>query len=200
MPVIGITGGVATGKSLFVRALREAAPGELFDADATVHTLLESDEKVRTAVCAAFGSAVGRADESIDRARLRELVFRDEQARHRLEAILHPLVRDAWMKQAEYFRSRNALLYADIPLLYETHSEPHFDRVIVVTCSPQTQRERMRTQRGLAKELIERIIATQLDLAVKVARADHLIWNNSTMAILEEQARVFAAWLRQRYG
>jgi len=200
VPVIGITGGIATGKSLFLKALLKAAPSAHFDADTYVHMLLATDERVCAEISAAFGPAVLHRDGGVDRSRLRGLVFSDAGARRQLERIIHPRVREAWLSQAETCRADDAVFYADIPLLYETASESYFDRVVVVACSPQSQRERMRTQRELAPELIERMITAQLDLAVKVARADHLIWNDSTATAVDDQACCFAGWLRQRYG
>ena len=200
MPVFGITGGIATGKSSFVRALLKHAPADHFDADRCVHQLLADDPAVLAALRDAFGSAIFGPDKSLDRSALRDLAFHDDSARLRLEAILHPLVRDQWIAQADGARRFDARFYADIPLLYETGGEAHVDRVIVVACSPATQRERLRVQRGLANELIERMIAAQLDLATKIARADHVVWNDSTPAALDDQARLFAAWLCQRYG
>lgn len=200
MPVFGITGGVATGKSSFVRALLKHAPAELFDADRCVHQLLAADPAVHSALRSAFGPTVFGADGSLDRAALRELVFDDDTARQRLESILHPLVREQWQALAEACQRSGARLYADIPLLYETGGEAHVDRVVVVACSSATQRERLRVQRGLANGLIERMIGAQLDLATKIARADHVVWNDSTPAALDDQARLLAAWLCQRYG
>jgi dephospho-CoA kinase len=200
VPVFGITGGIATGKSSFVRALLKHAPAELFDADRCVHQLLAEDPAVHSALRNAFGPTVFGEDGTLNRAALRERVFEDEAARLRLEAILHPPVREQWIAQADTCRRSGTRLYADIPLLYETGGEAHVDRVIVVACSPATQRERLRLQRGLANGLIERMISAQLDLATKIARADHVVWNDSTPAALDDQARLFAAWLCQRYG
>ena len=200
MPVFGITGGVATGKSSFVRALLKHAPAELFDADRCVHQLLAEDLTVHSALRNAFGPSVLGEAGSLDRAALRELVFNDDPARRRLEAILHPRVREQWTAMADASRRAGTRLYVDIPLLYETGGEADVDRVIVVACSPDTQRERLRLQRGLANGLIERMIGAQLDLATKIARADHVVWNDSTPAALDDQARLFAAWLCQCYG
>ena len=91
-------------------------------------------------------------------------------------------------------------LCIDIPLLYETKVEGHFDRVIVVACSPATQRQRLRMARGLSDDIADRILAAQLDLREKISRATHLIWNDSTPASLERQATLLANWLRHRYG
>ena len=200
MPVIGITGGIATGKSSFVRALLPCQPAELFDADRCVHDLLAADPALRAQLRTAFGAEIFAPDGTVNRTALRDLVFHDDDARRRLEDLVHPRVRDYWTAQAADARRAGAWLYVDLPLLYETGVEAQFDRVVVVACSPPTQRRRLRAERGLASALIERMIAAQLDLAAKAARADHVVWNDSTSAALGEQARLFAAWLRQCYG
>lgn len=92
------------------------------------------------------------------------------------------------------------MYFFDIPLLYETGIELEFDRVLVVTCSPAIQRERLRENRSLAPDLIESIISAQSDLLAKVARADHVVWNDGSPSALDAQARIFATYLRELYG
>ena len=200
MPVVGITGGIATGKSSFVRTLLSHQPAELFDADRCVQEMLASDARLHAQLRSTFGDTIFAPDGSLDRAALREIVFQDDPARRQLESLVHPAVRDRWTAQAAACRSAGSWLLVDIPLLYETGSEAQFDRVIVVACSPQIQRRRLREERGLASALIERMIAAQIDLAAKTARADPVVWNDSTLSTLDEQARLLAAWLRQCYG
>ena len=89
---------------------------------------------------------------------------------------------------------------ADIPLLYETNAQSHFAAVIVVACAPATQRARLREQRQLPAEIAENIIASQLDLATKIAQADYLIWNDSTDSCLDRQARLLAGALQRRFS
>ena len=200
MPVVGITGGIATGKSSFIRALLRDLPAALFDADRCVHDLLASDTVLIGKLRAEFGPAIFDPDGSLNRPALREIVFEDDRARRQLEALIHPAVRSRWAAQAEAARRDASWMFVDIPLLYETGAESEFDRVIVVACQGSTQRRRMLEERGLASALIERMIAAQIDLAAKTARADHVVWNDSTFAALDEQARLLAAWLRQCYG
>jgi dephospho-CoA kinase len=200
VPVLGVTGGIATGKSTFNQTLLRRLPAEFFDADRAAHALLEGDAETRQAIEAAFGVGVYNAEGKPDRVRLRELVFADEQNRRQLEAILHPAIRRSWMARAEIARSTDSWLVIDIPLLYETGAESHFDRVVVVACSPATQRRRLDVYRHLAPEMAEQIIAAQLDLATKVRKADHLIWNDSSVSCLERQTDLLATWLRQTYG
>lgn len=216
MPVLGITGGIATGKSSFVRALRAVLPATLFDADATAHALLAEDEAVQRSVAEAFGSDILDANGVPDRLKLRALVFGEPgtrrsrlstehsalstpSPREQLEAILHPVIRSRWLAQAAEWRQRSDWLFVDIPLLYETEAQREFDRIVVVACSPATQRARLREQRKLDSALMESIVGAQFDLGLKVARATHVVWNDSTPACLERQARLFAAFLGSSY-
>ena len=200
MPAIGITGGIATGKSTLARTLLRELSAEVFDADHCAHELLDGDPVVQASVREKFGSSVFAPDGRPDRAALRERVFNDEAARVQLEEILHPIIRERWTKLAAIAKSGKKWLCFDIPLLYETDVESHFDRVIVVACSSATQRQRLSAARGLSDDIADRIIAAQLDLREKVSRCHHLIWNDSTPASLERQATLLAHWLRQRYG
>ena len=200
MPALGITGGIATGKSTFARAFARELQAEVFDSDRCARELLAGDPAVWELVRARFGSDAFHADGTPNRVALRERIFRDENERKDLEAILHPRIRERWIALLESARSGKNWLCFDIPLLYETQAEEHFDRVIVVACSTATQRQRLRVARGLSDDTADRIMAAQLDLREKISRATHLIWNDSTTTSLERQATLLAHWLRHRYG
>ncbi len=200
MAVIGITGGIATGKSSFVRALREQLPGEFFDADQSARELLAHDPDVRIAVQREFGNDIYDPAGNPDRIRLREVVFANAESRRRLEAILHPAIRASWTSRADKHRLADTHFFVDIPLLFETGTEAHFDRIVVVACTAATQHRRLLEQRGLSPELARQILGAQLDLGTKIQKADHLIWNDSTVTSLDGQARLFAGWLRKYYG
>jgi dephospho-CoA kinase len=201
VPVLGLTGGIATGKSTFApRLLREIPGARYFDSDACVHELLAGDDGVRESILAAFGSAALGDDDRPSRSRLRAIVFSSDERRKTLESILHPAVRAAWTALAATARANGEWLVVDIPLLYETGAEKEFDRVIVVACPPETQRKRLISERGLALELAETIMAAQLDVGIKTQRADHVIWNDSTVSNLDGQTRLLAAWLKQHFG
>ena len=197
MPVLGVTGGVATGKSSFTGRLLRHLPAELFDADQTAHELLVGETIIREAVVEAFGHAICDAEGKPDRSRLRALVFDDESKRRQLERILHPAIRARWIARAAQIAREGGWFVVDIPLLFETQAEASFDRIVTVACSPVTQRRRLTEQRGLSAALAEKIITSQLDLATKINQAHHVIWNDSTLPCLERQAGLLAAWLRQ---
>jgi dephospho-CoA kinase len=198
--LIGITGGIATGKSTLASSLARLLPGQVFDADRSVHALLSGDPAVRLAIEKSFGAGYYGADGLPDRARLRELIFSDDLHRRRLEEILHPAIRARWLALAGRIAEKGGWLYIDLPLLYETGAETQFDRVIVVACSAATQRRRLAQERGLGADIAVKIIAAQLDLETKIKRADHLVWTDSTIESLDGQAGLIAAWLRNRYG
>ena len=200
MPIIGLTGGIATGKSTFAPLLLRELPMEVFDSDRCVHELLATDDSILDAIVATFGNAVCDASGRPDRTKLRELVFADESLRHQLENIIHPAIRTRWIAQAEHARTANAWLLVDIPLLYETGAAEHFDRVIVVSCHRETQIARITHKRGLAPAMAARIIDVQLDLGEKIQQADHVIWNDSTVPNLDGQSRLLAAWLRRHFA
>lgn len=196
MPVLGVTGGIATGKSLFTNLLLRDFPAECFDADACAHELLAQDAAVRLAVVAAFGPAACDTAGNPDRLKLRALVFSDDLKRRQLEDILHPAIRERWTQRAEQFSREGGWFVVDIPLLFETRAEASFDHIAVVACSPATQRRRLAEKRGLNAGLAEKIIASQLDLPTKINQAHHVIWNDSTLSCLERQSRFLAGWLR----
>lgn len=201
MPVLGLTGGIATGKSTFTPfLLRELLGCKHFDSDRCVHELLAGDEGVRDKILGEFTSAVLGDDGWPNRLKLREAVFNNPSLRKKLEAILHPVVRNRWTQLAESARNQRTWLAVDIPLLYETGVQTAFDRVIVVACPRETQLKRLNIERGLALELAERIMATQLDIGAKTQLADHVIWNDSTVSNLDGQSRILAAWLKRHFG
>ena len=200
MPVIGITGGVASGKSSLTARLARRLTAKVFDADAVARELVENDPEAKRKIADRFGSHILGDGGQVDRARLRETVFGDAEERRALEAILHPLIRARWAELAETARRNHEWLLVDIPLLFETGAETECDAVAVVACRPETQRERIVSQRGLSQEMAEKMIASQTSLASKAARADYVIWNDAPLARLEEQAELFAGYLGKRYG
>ncbi len=200
MPVLGLTGGIATGKSTFTQALLKEKPMGFFDSDRCVHELLAGNETVRDSVVSAFGPGALNEAGWPDRGKLREIVFTDADRRKTLEGILHPAVRSRWTAEAAEARRANAWLLLDIPLLYETGVAGEFDRVIVVACSRNAQLQRLTEGRELAPELAARMIAAQLELDAKIQQSDHLIWNDSTVPNLTGQARHLARWLERRFA
>ncbi|PZR72902.1 MAG: dephospho-CoA kinase [Chthoniobacterales bacterium] len=190
MPVIGITGGISTGKTTFSQCLRELAPdATFFDADQSARDLADQDSEVRRLIEEEFGTAVYSSGH-LNRGQIRTIVFADAEKKRALEQILHPRIRRQWSQQAESRRNSTDLFFADIPLLYETGGETLCDRVVVVACSPSVQLERLLVRTRLEKAAAEQMIAAQMPLTEKISRADHVVWNNGGREVLVAQARL----------
>ena len=129
------------------------------------------------------------------RAELAKIVFADDAARKKLEAILHPRIREAWLAQIEIWRKENhRLAVVVIPLLYETQAESHFDKIICVACSAANQHQRL-LERGWTPEQIQQRIAAQMPVDQKIARADFVVWTDGDLAAHTEQLERILAGL-----
>ncbi len=197
MAIIGITGGIASGKSTFSRALAEIQGASIFDSDACARELLDSDPAVREAVTRDILPTAYRPDGTPDRAAIRALVFSDPAAKARLEAILHPLVRARRQALADDARVEGCDLLVDIPLLFETSASSGFDLVVTVACSPEIQTRRAMS-RGLTLVQVQQIVASQWGNAQKIAQSDFVIWNDGSLRMLQAQADELAARLESR--
>lgn len=195
MPVIGITGGISTGKTTFCDCLRELVPtAAFFDADQAARDLSEHDPEVKELIRGEFGPAVFSASGGLNRAQMRSIVFADAEKKRALEQILHPRIRRQWSLEAERRRNSADLFFADIPLLYETGGETLCDSVVVVACSPSLQLDRLVARTQLDRLAAEQMIRAQMPLTEKIRRADHVIWNNGARALLAAQAGLLAEY------
>jgi len=197
MAIIGITGGIASGKSTFSRALAEIRAAWIFDSDTCARVLLDSDPAVREAVVREILPTAYRTDGMPDRAAIRAVVFSDLTAKSRLEAILHPLVRSRRLALADEARAAGRDLLVDIPLLFETRASSGFDCVVTVACAPEMQIRRAMS-RGLTLPQVEQIVASQWGNAQKIAQSDFVIWNDGSLRMLQAQAEELAARLESR--
>jgi dephospho-CoA kinase len=191
MKLIGLTGGVGSGKSTVAEMLRELG-ASVVDADEAAHAVYEPGSPGFDAVVREFGDeyvAGGR----IDRARLGELVFHDDDARRRLNSIVHPLVRD-WMAQrtAEAAERGAEVVVQDVPLLFENGLERLFSTVVLVYAPEEVQVERLISGRGITPERARAIIAAQMPIESKRGLAHHVI--NNSGAREDTQAQVRAIW------
>ncbi|MGV3523565.1 MAG: dephospho-CoA kinase [Candidatus Sericytochromatia bacterium] len=193
---IGLTGGIATGKST-VGALMAAAGAIVVDADAVAHTVTAPDGEAYAGVVAAFGSDILQPDGHIDRVRLGARVFSDEQARLQLNQLVHPAVLERLRAEEARYRAeaetagKNYLLVLMIPLLYETQLEQVVDQIVVVYCPPDVQLERLMSRNGLSREAAQQRLDAQLPIDEKAARADYLIDNSLTPAITRQNVNEF---------
>lgn len=193
--VIGITGGVSTGKSTFSRLLHERTGARHFDADRAARQLTDQDPRVRQLLREQFGDAIFSAANDLNRAALRAIVFADSEKKRALEQILHPRIRQQWSTAAEESRQSGKLFLADIPLLYETQGELLCDRVVVVACTPEIQQQRLISRAHLSPSAALAMIESQMPLPQKISRADHVIWNNGPLSRLQAQVEILAQFL-----
>ncbi len=198
--VIGITGGIATGKTLFGERLRELLPtATFFDADRAARELTDKDPEAQALIRETFGAAIYSPAGDLNRAQLRSIVFADPEKKRALEQILHPRIRRQWTLEAESRRDSPELFLADIPLLFETRGETLCDRAVVVACTARVQLQRLMARSSLTESAAEQMISAQMPLTEKIARAHHVVWNNGALAALSSQAETLAAaWTEPR--
>jgi dephospho-CoA kinase len=200
MPSIGITGGISTGKSTFCECLREISPtAKFFNADQAAHNLVQLPQ-VKQEIRAEFGAGVFSRNGDLNRDKLRAMIFNDATKKRALEQILHPRIRRQWSAEAKRHRNSPDFFVADIPLLYETGGEALCDRVVVVACSYKVQLARLKQRMSLKNAEAEQMIKSQMPFDDKIARANHVVWNDGNHAGLMEQARFLAAlWQQQSW-
>ncbi|MDX6765703.1 MAG: dephospho-CoA kinase [Candidatus Methylacidiphilales bacterium] len=184
---VGLTGGIACGKSTVCRLL--AARGwRVIETDQLGRECLQPGHEGYKKVVDAFGPSILNTDKSVDRSRLGRIVFFDTAQRERLNSILHPIIRNLWQRQLQTHVASQPGIPAvvEIPLLFETAAEPWFARTVTVGCSPEQQFRRMR-DRGWDQEEADRRLTAQWPLAEKMKQSDHVIWNDGTPALLQAQ-------------
>jgi dephospho-CoA kinase len=203
--LVGLSGGIATGKSTVAKLLTQLG-ATVIDADAIVHEQQAPGQPLLQELAKAFGAEILRADGSLDRARLGELVFKDPDARALLGKLTHPRVIAEMKRRAELARAqRGAVVILDIPLLFEgvkTGSGAavafDYDLKVLVYASPDQQVERQISRNGYGRDEAERRIAAQMPIDEKKALADRLIDNRGSPEETERQVRALFAELSER--
>ncbi len=181
--VIGLTGGIASGKSLVSRTLMRLGMG-VIDADDIGHEIMMKDDSVRQEVVETFGEEVLKEGGEIDRVKLGRIVFSNLERRRALETILHPLIQaEMWRRVQE----SNGDMVLEVPLLIEKGEHERVDLVVVVYATREVQIQRLMRRDGMSRgEAIKRI-DTQLPLEEKVSYAHYIINNNGHLEETEEQ-------------
>ncbi len=201
MLVVGLTGGIATGKST-VAAMFAALGAAIVDADRIAHALQEPGQPCYRAILAAFGPGVLDAEGRIDRRRLGALVFADATARSRLEAIMHPAIREAC--QAEIRAAEAAgrrLCLVDAALILESGQHHRYQKIVLVTAPEDAQVARLVATRSLTAEEARQRIRAQWPAAAKAALADIVIDNGGELSATRRQVvRVHALLTEKQPG
>lgn len=190
MVVIGVTGGVGTGKSTVARLFGELGAA-VIDADALARGLMEPNRPAWKRIIREFGEGILHDDRTINRKRLAALVFADAKRRKRLEDIIHPPVTRLIQAQLRRFRRsrRVRAVVLDVPLLVETGARGLVDALVVVTATPTVQRRRLKGQRGWSDEEITARIGAQQELSAKVELADHVVENAGSVEATRTQVK-----------
>jgi dephospho-CoA kinase len=182
---VGLTGGIGSGKSTVAR-LFAAAGAAVIDTDLISHRLTAANGAAIAQIKASFGARFILPDGAMDRSRMRAAVFAEPDAKARLEAILHPMIRQQTELAAQ--QAQGAYLIFVVPLLVESGVwQQRVSRILVVDCSEQTQIERVMQRNALSKAEVQTIIANQATRAERLAIADDIVTNDSDHAQLEQQ-------------
>ena len=191
---VGLTGGIGCGKTAATDAFAQLGAG-IVDTDVISRELTAAGGAAMPEIAQAFGSEFVQPDGSLDRARMRALVFAEPTAKRRLEAILHPLIREETRRQIEASNAPYVLLV--VPLLLETGAYSELtDRVLVVDCDEARQVERVIARSGLTADEVRNIMKAQIGRAERLARADDVLSNDGDI----NQLRHEVTRLHQKYA
>lgn len=187
--LVGLTGGIASGKSTAARMFGELGI-QVIDADAIAREVVQPGEPALEEIRARFGDGVLTPEGALDRAALRERVFRQPEDRRALEALLHPRIRERMFERALAVEHDWCIL--EIPLLVEGGLHAHLDRVIVVDVPTELQRERLAARDGVTETQIDQMLAAQVTREQRLAVADHVLENSGPLSELRAQVEAVA--------
>jgi dephospho-CoA kinase len=194
---VGLTGGIATGKST-VGAMFVELGCHLIESDQITHQLFEPGQAVHAAVVKQFGNRILAPDGTIDRRILGDIVFKDPQARAKLNGLVHPAIiqrQQEWLQEMEA-QDPHGIAIVDAALMIEVGTYKNYNKVIVVTCSPEMQRERLRARSPLSAEEIESRIRSQMPAEEKIKYADFVIDNSGSIESTRVQVETVYQQLR----
>ncbi|MDF1589385.1 MAG: dephospho-CoA kinase [Gammaproteobacteria bacterium] len=181
---VGLTGGIASGKSTVSHLFSELGI-TIIDADNIARDLVEINQPCYDQIVARFGTGILLANQQLDRQKLRHLIFHDENAKEDLEALLHPSIRQQLLVQSESARSSYCIL--SIPLLIEAKMTDLVDRTLVVDTSAQIQLSRLCARDNITADQALRMITSQVNQQQRLLYADDIIINNDSPDALKQQ-------------
>ncbi len=195
--IIGLTGGIASGKSTVSDLLGQAG-WPIVDADQVTRQVQRPGSLGLSRLVATFGSQILLPNGQLDRATLGQRVFGDDNARQQLNAIMQPLIWDAiWQKVACLKQAKVPDIILDVPLLFEQHYDQDCDLIIVVAVSQKVELHRLMQRNGYPKSVAQARIKAQLPLAKKVQQADFVIDNNGSLKATRRQVAQLVEDLRR---
>ena len=197
--LVGLTGGIATGKSTVSALLRQLGC-EIIDADLLAREVVEPGQPAWTTIVAEFGQDVLTGDGTLDRKKLGAIVFADPERRRRLEAITHPAIRERFQARLDELAEKGftGIVIFDAAVMIESGNYKNMDRLVVVVTDEPTQMARLRGRDGTDDAEGRRKIASQMPLSEKAKLADYVIDNSGDRhATAEQVRRVFAALMSE---
>jgi dephospho-CoA kinase len=187
--LVGLTGGIASGKSTVAKILQSLGAA-IVNADDLAREVVEPGHEAWKEIVASFGADILQSDQTLDRQKLRTLIFNQPEARKRLESIIHPRVRAlAEERIRDYAAAGYPVAIYEVPLLFEGNLQEWLRPVILVACDVETQTARLQKRDHLTAADAEKHIAAQMSLKDKRRLADYVIENNGSLEDLERQTR-----------
>lgn len=188
---IGLTGGIGSGKTTVADRFKDYGI-PVIDADRIAHALVAPGQPALAKIAETFGSDLLDADGSLNRQKMRELIFKSPALRNKIEAILHPRIFEEIDRQLKGVEAPYVII--SIPLLLETGAQSFVDRILVVDCPVELQYERVQARDKLNREQIVRILESQVSREMRVNAADEIIVNDSNLASLAGQVKKIHAF------
>ena len=196
MKLVGLTGGIASGKSTVAKIFQRLGAA-IVNADDLAREVVLPGREAWKEIVASFGAEILQTDQNLDRQKLRTLIFNQPEARKRLESIIHPRVRAlAEERIRQYSAAGYPVVIYEVPLLFEGKLQEWLRPVILVACNVETQTGRLQQRDHLTRADAEKHIAAQMSLAEKRRLADYVIENNGSLADLERQTREIVEQLK----
>lgn len=189
MKLVGLTGGIASGKSTVAEILKRQGAA-IINADVLAREVVEPGHQAWTEIVNTFGTAVLQPDRTLDRQKLRAIIFDDAAARKKIESIIHPQVRAlAEQRIREHAAAGYAVIVYEVPLLFEGNLQEWLRPVILVACDVDTQRNRLQSRDNLSAAQAQKHIDAQMSLEAKRRLADYVIENNGSLEDLKRQVQ-----------
>ena len=186
--IIGITGGIASGKSTVTEFLRQQGY-QVIDADQVVHELQEPGERLYQALLSTFGTAILQEDGHLDRPKLGAMIFGNPDLLTQSSQLQNEIIREELARRRDLLAETEDIFFMDLPLLFELEYDNWFDQIWLVDVTEETQLSRLMARNDLSQEEAEKRIAAQLSLKEKRKRADVLIDNNGLLEGTRQQIR-----------
>lgn len=195
---IGLTGGIGSGKTVVAHMLQERGI-PIINADRVAKEMMQNDPAIRNELVQAFGSEIYTPDGNLNRSKMAALIFSDPDARERVNAIVHPRVLQFQENEMQRLEKQGTpIAGVEAALIYEVGSEYQFDVMVVVAAAQTTVVERLSKRDAMTKSEIQNRMAAQMPIEEKMARADYVIENDSTMNELKHQVDLFIEWLKMK--